>query len=117
MAVTRTVTNLRSHDIVVDLRIIRTLVEPDIEMIKANAALKDGSVLHISEATGEDWRDYSYHWEKESNLIRRWDNAPHYKDLPNFPYHVHEGDTVLPGNDISLTDVLAYIETEIKKQK
>lgn len=46
MVVARTITTLRSNNIVVELRISKTLVEPDIEMIKANATLKDGSILY-----------------------------------------------------------------------
>ena len=59
MVVVRTITILRNHSVVVDLSITKTLVEPEIEMIKANATLTDGSMLYVSEINGEDWRDYS----------------------------------------------------------
>lgn len=52
MLVVRTITILRSHHSVVELRVTKTLVEPDIELIKANATLKDGSVLYVSEVAG-----------------------------------------------------------------
>lgn len=81
MVVARTITILRNKSIVVDLRILKTLVEPDTEMIKATATLKDGSVLHISEAVGGGWREYSYHWQRSKKLITRWDNAPHHKEF------------------------------------
>ncbi len=116
MVVTRTIATLRSKNIVVELSISKTLVEPDVEMIKANATLKDGSILYISEAVGEGWREYSYHWQRKGELIRRWDNAPHYNGLRNFPHHTHKGNQVLPCDDVNLTDVLAYIEKEIKKR-
>ncbi len=64
MVVARNLTLLRSHKIVVEVRILKTLIEPDIEMIKAIATLKDGSALYVSEAEGVDWREYSYHWQK-----------------------------------------------------
>ena len=114
MLVVRTITILRSHHSVVELRITKTIVEPDIELIKANATLKDGSVLYVSEVAGAGFRDYSYHWQKGAKLIKRWDNAPHHKELPDFPHHVHEGGVVLPGYAVNLTDVLAYIETELE---
>ncbi|NIA12024.1 MAG: hypothetical protein GWP10_20460 [Nitrospiraceae bacterium] len=114
MLVVRTITILRSHSSVVELRITKTLVEPDIELIKANATLKDGSVLYVSEVAGAGFRDYSYHWQKGDKLIKRWDNAPHHKELPNFPHHVHEGANILSGPAVNLTDVLASIEAELK---
>ena len=53
MVVVRTITILRNHSVVVELRIIKTLVEPGIELIKANATLTDGSALYVSETTGK----------------------------------------------------------------
>ncbi len=70
MVIIRTITILRNHNVVVDLSIIKTLVEPDVELIKAKATLIDGSILHISEVIGEGWRDYSYHWQRNNTLIR-----------------------------------------------
>jgi len=35
---------------------------------------------------------YRFHWQDSGgHLVRRWDNAPHYPSLPNFPHHVHCG--------------------------
>jgi hypothetical protein len=116
LVVVRTITILRNHSVVVELRITKTLVEPDIEMIKANATLTDGSILYVSEIMGDDWRDYSYHWQRDGRMLRRWDNAPHHKELPNFPHHVHDEDNVLSGDDVNLTDILSFIETQLKKQ-
>jgi hypothetical protein len=53
--------------------------------------------------------------EPESKMIRRWDNSPHHKELPNFPHHLHDENDILSGGDVNLIDVLMYIETEIGK--
>ena len=116
MVVVRTITILRNHCIVSELHITKTLVEPDIEMIKANAILTDGSMLYVSEIIGDDWRDYSYHWQRDGRMLRRWDNAPHHKELPSFPHHVHDENSVLSGDDVNLADILSFIETKLKKQ-
>jgi hypothetical protein len=35
---------------------------------------------------------YSYHYQdRDGNLIFRYDNAPHFPQLPNFPHHKHDG--------------------------
>jgi len=115
MVVARTVTLLRNHSLVIELRISKTLIDPEIELIKANATLKDGSILFVNEAMGENWREYSYHWQKDGKLIRRWDNAPHHRELPNFPHHFHDENDVLSSEDVNLADVLMYIEMKQKK--
>lgn len=33
---------------------------------------------------------YSYHWEDDRGQLRcRWDNAPHWPDIPTHPHHKH----------------------------
>jgi hypothetical protein len=55
---------------------------------------------------------YSYHWADASNqLIKRWDNTPHFPDLPGFPDHIHDGATgqVTSGQPMSIFAVLDEI--------
>lgn len=55
---------------------------------------------------------YSYHWaDTEGRLIRRWDNTPHFPNLPGFPHHVHNGRaaTVSPGQPVNVFTVLDEI--------
>lgn len=36
--------------------------------------------------------NYSFHLQAaDGTLIKRWDNAPHYPGLENFPHHLHDG--------------------------
>ena len=55
---------------------------------------------------------YSYHWtDANDKLIVRWDNTPHFLDLPGFPDHLHDGATgeVTPGQLLSIFTVLDEI--------
>jgi hypothetical protein len=55
---------------------------------------------------------YSYHWaDTDGNLIRRWDNTPHFPDLPGFPHHIHDGSTgsVTRGKPVSIFLILEEI--------
>jgi hypothetical protein len=55
---------------------------------------------------------YSYHWADANNhLIKRWDNTPHFPDLPGFPDHIHDGATgqVTTGQPMSIFTVLDEI--------
>jgi len=47
---------------------------------------------------------HNYHYQRaDGTQVFRYDNAPHYPDLPSFPEHKHEGDQVLwaPAPDLS----------------
>jgi len=35
-------------------------------------------------------KKYHFHWQDSNkNMVLRWDNAPHHKELKNFPHHLH----------------------------
>ncbi len=55
---------------------------------------------------------YSYHCaDTDGNLIVRWDNAPHFPDLPGFPHHRHIGasGTAESGEPMDIFSVLKDI--------
>jgi len=76
----------------------------------------DGSVLEIREVFRVHNRGirkivYSYHYQQaDGRRIFRYDNAPHYPDLPGFPEHKHEDDRVLPSPSPDLNEVLREID-------
>ncbi|TVQ59571.1 MAG: hypothetical protein EA366_04720 [Spirulina sp. DLM2.Bin59] len=69
-------------------------------------------LLAISEAllivNGQvSYLDYRYHCQNEKNeLIFRYDNTPHFPELPSFPHHKHLGDTVIAADKPDITHVL-----------
>lgn len=86
--------------------------------MRARIELADGSQLEFSEymrrsPAGEiAVITYSYHWaDADNQLIRRWDNTPHFPDLPGFPDHIHDGATgeVRTGQPMSIFGVLDEI--------
>jgi hypothetical protein len=63
----------------------------------------DGSRLYVylqADCSDEPirWGDYGFQYVGPDDEPRfRYDNAPHYRELPNFPYHLHLSDgSVLP---------------------
>jgi hypothetical protein len=61
-------------------------------------------------------KKYSFHWQKKTGeLIKRWDSAPHYKGLVNFPHHIHLKDKSVVSNPIipDILMILDVIESEI----
>mgnify|MGYP005848658475 CR=1 FL=1 len=56
---------------------------------------------------------YSYHWQDALGRLKsRWDNAPHYPQLPHAPHHRHLNDeTVTPVSmQPDIFDILKEIE-------
>ncbi|WP_099210405.1 toxin-antitoxin system TumE family protein [Thermococcus henrietii] len=88
----------------------------DFYFLKIKAELTDGSALYIREFVSENEYSYSFQWQKNGNLLIRWDNAPHHRHLETFPHHKHVGskDNVQPSNEVSLEDVLKTIEEKLK---
>lgn len=44
-------------------------------------------------------RQYSFQWQDANNrLIRRWDNAKHFGQLPYAPHHIHHAGGTVEGN-------------------
>jgi hypothetical protein len=86
--------------------------------IRARIEFANGSQLEFSEYMQRSPADeiavitYSYHWANPDNeFIQRWDNAPHFPDLPGFPHHIHDGATgeVTTGQPMNIFTVLDEI--------
>lgn len=87
---------------------------------RARVYLHDGSVMDFSEYVIPTENEaialvsYRYHWQnKDGKLIRRWDNAPHFQKLSNFPHHIHNsigetGEEIIPGE---LTNIFAILDS------
>ena len=90
---------------------------------RARVTFTDNSQLEFSEFVEQNADDeiqvvtYSYHWSDENdNIIRRWDNTPHFPKLKNFPHHIHvKDDDVISGKPIDIFGVLDEIEKTMKK--
>jgi hypothetical protein len=91
--------------------------------LRARLELSDGSRLEFSayvqrSPAGEiAVITYSYHWaDADNQLIKRWDNTPHFPDLPGFPDHMHDGVTgqVTTGQPMSIFAVLNEIAKQIQ---
>lgn len=92
--------------------------------LRVRLVLVDGSHLEFSEymqrahASGEiEVITYSYHWaDEDKTLIKRWDNAPHFPDMPGFPHHIHDGvaGTVNPSQPMNIFAVLDGISDVLR---
>lgn len=65
--------------------------EGDAYLLHVSVLMRDGSQLAIRDYLFTDQsRKYAYQWmEPDGSLRCRWDNAPHWPDVPTFPDHLH----------------------------
>jgi hypothetical protein len=88
--------------------------ELNIGMISGSLLFKDGSDFHFTELFLEKGRRYRFHYMDENkNLILRWDDAPHHKNLKTFPYHIHFPDDTKESEPIQLIEALYKIADRV----
>lgn len=89
---------------------------------RARMSLANGDFLEVSEyfiirVGMPETLEYRYQWmdNLKQRLIRRWDNARHFPELPNFPHHVHLGEEnqIISGQALSILDLVKLIEQEL----
>ena len=73
----------------------------EVLFLRGDVYFIDNSLLHFRElylgANEKNKKTYTYHYQDaQGSLIFRYDNSPHYPDLPNAPHHKHAGE-----NDVS----------------
>ena len=88
-----------------------------VRMKLSNGDFLEASEYFVIQAGQPSTLEYRYQWmdSAQRKLIKRWDNAEHYPDLPNFPHHIHMGDDkhVVSGQSLSIIDLLNIIERDI----
>ena len=108
-----------------ELRDIQVLANESVDdetfAFKIRAAIVS-SFLQIRFLADKDLKRYSFQLYSDHPLLR-WDNAPHYPDLLNFPHHFHNQDeyissSTLTGDllndyDLVIADVLDYVAGKI----
>ena len=113
---------LLSDPLVASFRVIRERVMATEGHLRARLTLEDGSLLEFSEYVrcGADVNPtvviYSYHWcDVDGKLRCRWDNTPHFPDLPNYPHHIHRSESgdVIAGELLNIFAVLDEISVQL----
>ena len=88
--------------------------------LRVNVYFIDNSLLHFRELfVGQEnpfKKTYTYHYQRaDGTILFRYDNAPHFPNLPTAPNHKHIGETEVIALDApDLQSVLKEIEALIK---
>ena len=67
---------------------------PQAGLIRGDVYFANDSLLHFRELVDLELNPprlmYSYHYQRaDATLVFRYDDTPHYPDLPGFPHHKH----------------------------
>lgn len=80
--------------------------------LRIRLRFQSGGLLEINEAIIVEngalkTLGYRYHFQRAGNeLVFRYDNTPHFPDLPSFPHHKHLRDAVVASSKPDLLDIL-----------
>lgn len=94
----------------------------EIGFLRGDLSFSDGSRLHFreyvrqAEGASAERYTYTYRFQRaDGTLVFRYDNTPHYPDLPNAPHHKHDGGeaNVISASAPNLAAVLKEIESLI----
>jgi hypothetical protein len=116
--------HLLEHPVVESTDLIRLDVDDDHGYLRVRASLINGDFLEVTMYVSQQQdiqkiEDYRYQWMNgnRTQLRRRWDNAPHFPRLPDFPHHCHVGseDNVEPSNVFTVAELLDRIESELHR--
>ncbi|OQY00047.1 MAG: hypothetical protein B6I24_00905 [Bacteroidetes bacterium 4572_128] len=98
------------------------------EILSDNKGIIDGEVFFNNESrldfmeavdmNKNEKNKYSYHYMNNNNeMVFRYDNAKHHRELSTFPHHKHTKNGIISSNEAKLDEVLSEIEKEVLKKK
>ena len=93
--------------------------------IRIRAILNNGDVFEafkfvVATPNAVQTRTYRMHWQhSDGRLKRRWDNAPHHRDVSTFPHHVHVHlmDHVEASEPMTILQALAFVEEAMQRDE
>ncbi len=112
-------TKLIASPVVAAIEILEEYALSDQGYFRASLTLTNTDFLQVAEYFIIEQQKcvtkrYRYQWMDHSKelLRKRWDNAPHFPALSNFPHHVHVGidSQVEPSQSLSILELIKIIE-------
>jgi Family of unknown function (DUF6516) len=113
------------HDVEIVRRSIRDTEFEKVLHYRYRVLLANGDLIEMTERAievqgGLEVSKYRHHWQDRNGLlIKRWDNAPHYRAIDTFPHHLHDGaeDHVVSHPSTTGLEVLQNILEEIEARE
>ena len=92
-----------------------SLVSDEMGIIKGKIVFVNHYSLDFRELVSAEHTDYRFHFMNGNNrLIKRWDSAPHHKEISSFPFHLHTPEGVRECDKVNLIEVIDIIKVAIR---
>ena len=106
--------NTLNNPFVIEADVKKEKKSSNVGLLVGKAVLTDFSQLHFMEYIELDKKQpvvtYRYHYQSPNKeLIFRYDNSPHYRNLKTFPHHKHLKDAVMNSRQKSLSEIIDEI--------
>lgn len=105
------------HHIIEDYIVNKQTFTQEKGAIEGEVFFNDNSQLDFNEVVNTNQNSkqkYSYHYMDENKeLIFRYDNVQHHRDIKTFPHHKHTKNSIEESKEPNLAKVLTEIEKEI----
>jgi hypothetical protein len=117
-------TSVLVHDVEIVRRSLRDTEFEKVLHYRYRVLLANRDLIEMTERVLEvqgmlEVSKYRHHWQDRNGvLIKRWDNAPHYRAIETFPHHLHDGaeDHVVSHPATTGLEVLQRILEEVEAQ-
>ncbi len=110
---------IRDSPVITNFSIDFDEIDAQIGYLKGRLELVDCSVLYFMEYVEIEDKaanrlKYKYQWQFENgDMIMRWDNVPHHKEIDTFPHHMHKDKRVYASPKMDLKTVIDIIMDKI----
>jgi len=100
--------------VVIEQSVNFDFVSDEMGVITGKLVFIDKSILEFMELVSEKEAEYRFqHMDKDKGLICRWDSAPHHKEVPTFPYHLHTKKGIKESKKVNFVDILDIVTEKV----
>ena len=100
--------------IIIEQSINFDFVSDEMGVITGKLVFIDKSILDLMELVSTKEAEYRFQYmDKDKDLICRWDSAPHHKEVPTFPYHLHTKKGIKESKKVNFVDILDIVTGKV----
>ena len=100
--------------IIIEQSINFDFVSDEMSIVTGKLVFIDKSILDFMELVSREEAEYRFQYmDQTKGLICRWDSAPHHKEIPTFPYHIHTKKGVKESIKVNLIEILDNVSEKV----